>query len=413
MFYRADLHIHSHYAKATSPQLTLEQLHKWAGIKGIHLLGTGDFTHPAWLKEIKAKLQAGDNGFFRLKDEAGAQFCLSTEISSVYTFNNKVRKNHNLVYVPDISTAEKLNKKLERYGNLSLDGRPTISLSSRDLLDIVLETSDQSWLVPAHAWTPWFSTLGSKGGYDSIEECFRDLTPHIFAIETGLSSDPAMNWQWSKLDHLAMMSSSDAHSLHNLGREVNLFDTDFSYSAMFNAVKNKKGFLGTYEFFPEEGKYSYDGHRKCGISLSPEESKNLNGICPVCKKQLTIGVMSRINDLSDRSTAQKPAGTAGFEYIIPLREMIAEINGTGVTSVKVEKTYSDAISFFGNEFALLKEAPVEDIRKYNNILGEAIYRMRTGNVKRVAGYDGIYGRITLFEKEEILNKKSIQTSLFA
>ncbi|MCC6289873.1 MAG: DNA helicase UvrD [Chitinophagaceae bacterium] len=412
MFYRADLHIHSHYAKATSPQLTLELLDRWAQIKGIRLLGTGDFTHPAWLKEIKEKLLSDEDGFFHLKTGGNTRFCLSTEISSVYVYGNKVRKNHNLVYMPDIDTVERFNKKLSKYGDLSLDGRPTVTLSSRDLLEMVLEISDRAHLVPAHAWTPWFSTLGSKGGYDSIEECFRDLTPGIFAIETGLSSDPAMNWQWSKLDHLAMMSSSDAHSLHNLGREVNLFDTDFTYDAMFNAVKNKKGFSGTYEFFPEEGKYSFDGHRKCGISMPPALSNDINAICPVCKKQLTIGVMSRVSKLSDRSTPIKPADAPVFEYIIPLREILAEINGTSVNSIKVEKAYTDAVAFFGNEFALLKEASVDDIRKYNNTIAEAIYRMRTGKVNRVAGYDGIYGRITLFENGELLKAKTTQIALF-
>ncbi|MBN8788579.1 MAG: hypothetical protein J0I84_15930 [Terrimonas sp.] len=412
MFYKADLHIHSHYAKATSPQLTLELLAKWAAIKGIQLLGTGDFTHPAWLKEIKEKLKAAGNGFFYLKNAGDTGFCLSTEISSVYVYGNKVRKNHNLVYMPDIDAVERFNKKLSKYGDLSSDGRPTVTLSSRDLLEMVLEISDHAHLVPAHAWTPWFSTLGSKGGYDSIEECFRDLTPNIFAIETGLSSDPAMNWQWSKLDHLAMMSSSDAHSLHNLGREVNLFDTDFTYDAMFNAVKNKNGFSGTYEFFPEEGKYSFDGHRKCGISMSPELSNKVNNICPVCKKQLTIGVMSRVSKLSDRSVAVRPANAPAFEYIIPLREILSEINGTGVNSIKVEKAYTNAISFFGNEFALLKEAPPDGIRKYDPVLGEAISRMRLGKVNRVAGYDGIYGKIMLFEKDELQKNKSTQVSLF-
>ncbi len=401
MFYRADLHIHSHYAKATSPQLTLELLQYWAQIKGIKILGTGDFTHPAWLKEIKEKLKPDGNGFLNFKKNSPTKFCLSAEISSVYTYANKVRKNHNLVYAPDIDTAERINKKISGYGNLSADGRPTISLSSRDLLEIVLETSDKAYLIPAHVWTPWFSTLGSKGGYDSIEECFRDLTPHIFAIETGLSSDPAMNRQWSKLDHLTMVSSSDAHSLQNLGREVNLFDTAMNYEAMFKAVKTQKGFLGTYELFPEEGKYSFDGHRKCGISMSPERSKQVNGMCPVCKKRLTIGVMNRVNELSDRAITRQPKGAANFEYIIPLREILAELNCAGVKSLKVEKAYTDAISFFGTEFALLKEAPHDDIIKYNARLGEAIHRMRLGKIKRVAGYDGIYGKITLFKKSEI------------
>jgi DNA helicase-2/ATP-dependent DNA helicase PcrA len=425
MFYIADLHTHSHYAQATSKYLNLETIYQWAQIKGIHLVSTGDFTHPGWFKELQEKLEPDGNGLFRLKHppispalpdlkvkEIDVRFCLSTEISSVYNYNNRTRKNHNLVYAPDLDTVAHINKKLAAIADLSADGRPTISLPSRDLLELVLESSDHSYLVPAHAWTPWFSTLGSRGGYDSMEECFRDLTPHIFAMETGLSSDPAMNWRWSQLDRLTMMSSSDAHSPQKLGREANLFDTDMSYDGLFDAVKNKKGFLGTYEFFPEEGKYSHDGHRNCNVSLTPEETIRLKGICPVCGKKLTIGVMHRVELLSDRKEPQKPVNAAGFHYVIPLTEILSEIQGTGTESKKVVNAYVKAISRFGNEFTVLKESSIEDIKRFDPMLSEAIHRMRTGKVTRVAGYDGVFGTIKLFSEAELQKPIKLQASLF-
>lgn len=425
MFYIADLHTHSYYAYATSKNLTLETMYQWAQIKGINLLGTGDFTHPAWFREIKEKLEPLGNGLFKLKNppsvpalpglkvkDIDVQFCLSTEICTIYNYNNKTRKNHNLVYAPDLDTVAHINKKLAALTNLATDGRPTITISSRDLFELVLESSDQSYLVPAHAWTPWFSTLGSKGGYDSVEECFRDLTPHIFAIETGLSSDPAMNWRCSQLDRYAMMSSSDAHSPQKLGREANLFDTNMSYEGLFNAVKTGDGFLGTYEFFPEEGKYSYDGHRKCNVCLDPKETIKYNNLCPVCKKPLTIGVMHRVEKLADRPEPVKPAKAAGFHYIIPLQEILSEINQSGTESKKVMTAYIETISQFGNEFTLLKETPIEEIKKINPQLSEAIHRMRTGNVTRNAGYDGIFGTIKLFKEGEIQKPLKKQISIF-
>lgn len=425
MFYIADLHTHSHYAQACSKFLTLETMYQWAQIKGINVIGTGDFTHPAWFNEIKEKLEPDGNGLFKLKQipsspalsglkvkHIDVRFCLSTEICSIYTYNNKVRKNHNLVYAPDFDTVAGINTRLSALANLAADGRPVIGLSSRDLFELVLESSDRSYLVPAHAWTPWFSTLGSRGGYDSVEECFRDLTPQLFALETGLSSDPAMNWKWSKLDQLTMMSSSDAHSPQKLGREANLFNTEMSYDALFDAVKTGEGFAGTYEFFPEEGKYSYDGHRKCNVSLSPSETIMHNNICPVCKKQLTIGVMHRVEKLADRAEPQRPAKAADFHYIIPLQEILSELHKASTESKRVMAAYANAVSMFGNEFALLKEAPVEDIRKYDSLLGEAIHRMRTGNVIRIAGYDGIFGTIKLFQEKELERPAKMQISMF-
>lgn len=425
MFYIADLHIHSRYAQACSKNLNLETLYQWARIKGIRVVGTGDFTHPAWFNELQQKLVPDGNGLFRLKEppkepalpgtkvkELDVRFCLSTEVSSVYNYGNRLRKNHNLIYAPDFETVQRINQRLAQYGNLAADGRPTVSLPSRDVLETVLQTSPQAHLVPAHAWTPWFSTLGSRGGYDSVEDCFRDLTPHIFALETGLSSDPAMNWQWSRLDRFTLISNSDAHSPQKLGREATLFDTDLGYEALFNALQTGKGFKGTYEFFPEEGKYFYDGHRNCNISFTPQQSAASKGICPHCGRPLTIGVLNRVETLADRPAPQKPAGAAGFQYIIPLPEILSEIHGTAPESKKVQQAFSTTISQFGNEFDLLNEIPVADISRYDATLAEAIHRMRRQQVIRIPGYDGVYGSIQLFKKDEHHSPQSQQITMF-
>jgi uncharacterized protein (TIGR00375 family) len=425
MFYTADLHTHSHYATATSKDLTLESMYQWAQVKGINVMGTGDFTHPGWIKELKEKLYPIGNGFYKLKSVPSTpamqglrtsytdtQFCLATEISCEYVCGNKPRKIHHLVYVPDFEAADAFNDRLSLHTDLSKDGRPTISISSHDLLEIVLQTSDRAYLVPAHAWTPWNAMLGSIYGHDCLEGCFRDLSPHIFALETGLSSDPLMNWRWSKLDHLTMMSNSDAHSPRKLGREANLFDTELSYDAMFDAVKTGKGFKGTYEFFPEEGKYSNDGHRDCHISFDWKETQSHKGICPVCYKPLTIGVMHRVELLADRITAQQPHRAPGFHYIVPLTEILSEIYRVGEDSKKVNNAFVKAISFFGNEFTLLKETPIEDIQRYHPMLAKSIDRMRKGKVYRTPGYDGIYGSTKMFDEEELLKAAKPQLNLF-
>lgn len=425
MSYIADLHIHSRYAQATSPSLTPETLYQWAAVKGIQVLGTGDFTHPAWLAELKEKLEPCNNGLFRLKQPPvetampgmkvklnDLRFCLSTEICTVYLYNGKMRKNHHLVYAPDFETVHRINHSLAKYGNLEADGRPTVQLSSRDLLEIVLQASPQAYLVPAHVWTPWFSTLGSKGGYDSVEDCFRDLSSYVFALETGLSSDPDMNRKWSRLDRFTLLSSSDAHSPSKLGREANLFHTGLSYEALFEAVKTGQGFAGTYEFFPEEGKYFLDGHRKCGIFLQPGETALHKGICPRCGRPLTVGVLNRVEKLTDRSAPLPGNRPAGFHYIIPLAEILAEIHGVSVGTKKQEKAYCDAITAFGNEFSLLTEVPVADIHRYNPVLAEAIRRMRLHQVIRTPGYDGVYGTIRLFNEGEQQPSGTQQLGLF-
>ncbi len=424
MFYIADLHTHSRYARATSPNLGLDTLYQWAQAKGIHLVSTGDFTHPAWFSELQERLIPEGNGFFRLADppatpalpglqvaDIPVRFCLSTEISCVYHFDGKTRKNHHLVYAPDFETVRQINQQLARYGDLAADGRPTVSLSSRDLLELLLTISPQAYLVPAHAWTPWFSTLGSRGGYDSVEACFRDLAPHIFALETGLSSDPAMNRRCSQLDRYTMLSSSDAHSAQKLGREANLFHTEFSYPALFAAIQTGQGFEGTYEFFPEEGKYSYDGHRQCGICLAPADTLQQGNACPVCGRPLTIGVMHRLELLADRPDNASPI-PSGFHYIIPLPEILSELENAGVDTKKVTQQYTRVVSRFGSEFTLLKQTPVADIRRFHPLLGEAIHRMREGQVIRQPGYDGVFGSIRLFKEGEKQAFTQAQVSLF-
>lgn len=412
MRYIADLHVHSHYSRATSKDLNLESLYQWAKIKGINVVGTGDFTHPEWFAELKEKLQPDGNGFFILKDppkdpaipgikthDIDVRFCLTTEISSIYKHGDRVRKNHNLIYAPDLDTVARINHKLSTIGNLESDGRPILGLPSRDLLEIVLETSDRAYLIPAHIWTPWFSTLGSKAGYDSVDACFRDLSDHIFAIETGLSSDPAMNGKVSGLDRFTLISNSDAHSPSKLGREANLLNTELSYDAMFEAFKTGEGLSATYEFYPEEGKYHHDGHRKCGISMEPKETEKYNDICPECGKPLTVGVLHRVEELADRN---ETTNNSGFEYIIPLPEVLSEIEGVGPKTKTVARRFQKVISTFGNEFDLMREIPIEDIQKGDGpVLAEAIRRVRENDVIRNPGFDGVFGEIKVFKDGEI------------
>jgi DNA helicase II / ATP-dependent DNA helicase PcrA len=415
MRYIADLHVHSHYSYATSKNLNLASLYEWAQIKGIDVIGTGDFTHPQWFQELRAKLIPDGSGFFHLKDPPQAsslsgfkhqardvRFCLTTEISTIYRYDNQVRKSHHLLYAPDLDTVSRISTKLANIGNLNADGRPILRLPARDLLETVLEASDRAYLIPAHIWTPWFSTLGSKAGYNSIEACFRDLTTHIFALETGLSSDPAMSWKLRALDHYTMVSNSDAHSPQKLGREANLFDTDLTYDAMFKALKTRQGFQGTLEFFPEAGKYHMDGHRKCGICTDPAATQAHKGLCPVCDKPLTVGVLHRIAELADRPHPQQPEGVPHFEYIIPLPEILSEIKSTGSNSKGVQQQFGEIIGAFGNEFTFLRKVPLEDIQKHlGHVYAEAIRRLRGQQVCLTPGYDGLYGTTHVFQPGEL------------
>lgn len=412
MNFYTDLHIHSKYSRATSKNLTLEELAIWAKKKGLSLIGTGDFTHPAWFEEIKQKLIPSDDGTFRLNPEiekeinASVKFILTVEISTIYKKWDKTRKVHHVVFVPNLKTAEIFRNKLDAIGNIKSDGRPILGLDSRNLLEIVLESGENSYIIPAHIWTPWFSVLGSKSGFDSIEDCYGDLSEHIFALETGLSSDPEMNWRVSKLDKYRLVSNSDAHSASKLAREATVFNIDPNYYSIMNTLKTGEGYVGTVEFFPEEGKYHEDGHRKCNICMSAEETQKHNGICPVCGKPMTIGVSYRVNELADKKDLNTLPKTAGKVYsLIPLQEIISEIMQVSASSKSVCNEYEKLINKFGTELSILQDIPTDEISKTSEILAEAIARLRKGQVIKQAGYDGEYGVIKLFNPNELSNKK--------
>ena len=412
MNFYTDLHIHSKYSRATSKNLTLEELAIWAKKKGLSLIGTGDFTHPAWFEEIKDKVISSDDGTYRLKPEiekeinASVKFMLTVEISTIYKKWDKTRKVHHVVFVPNLKTAEIFRNKLDAIGNIKSDGRPILGLDSRNLLEIVLESGENSYIIPAHIWTPWFSVLGSKSGFDSIEDCYGDLSEHIFALETGLSSDPEMNWRVSKLDKYRLVSNSDAHSASKLAREATVFNIAPNYYSIMNALKTGEGYVGTVEFFPEEGKYHEDGHRKCNICMSAEETKKHNGICPVCGKPMTIGVSYRVNELADKKDLNTLPKTAGKVYsLIPLQEIISEIMQVSASSKSVCNEYEKLINKFGTELSILQDIPTDEISKTSQILAEAITRLRKGQVIKQAGYDGEYGVIKLFNANELGNKK--------
>jgi len=423
MRFIADLHIHSKYSRATSKDMSPETIWKWAQIKGIGVVGTGDFTHPGWLKELSEKIDPAGNGLFKLRKEhesngvpdsckADVSFILSAEISSIYRKYDRTRKVHSVILVPDFSDAARINLALSRIGNLNADGRPILGLDALELLKIVSDLSPSAVFIPAHVWTPHFSVFGAVSGFDSLEECFEDYAPSIYAIETGLSSDPPMNWRLSALDKISLVSNSDAHSPAKMGREANIFEAELSYRGIANALKTREGFLGTVEFFPEEGKYHYDGHRACGISLSPEETTQKNYLCPRCGKRVTVGVLHRAERLADRPHGYKPKEALTFRSLIPLAEIIAETLGVGVTSKAVGMEYQRLIQGLGNEFRILMDAPIADIQRVSSkLIGEGISRMRSGDIHVVPGYDGEYGKVKIFEFSE---RKEIrgQASLF-
>lgn len=417
MQFHADLHIHSKYSRATSRDLDLEHLAWWAARKGIAVVATGDCVHPAWLAEMKDRLLPTGDGLFALRPELQAEvwktlppacrtpvrFMLSTEISTIYKKGERTRKVHHLIYVPDFATADRLAASLGRIGNITSDGRPILGLDSRDLLEVALQSGPDAYLVPAHIWTPWFSALGSQSGFDSIHECYGDLCDHIFAVETGLSSDPAMNWRVSSLDRYRLISSSDAHSPAKLGREATRFSCEPDFFAIRRALQTGEGYEGTVEFFPEEGKYHLDGHRACGVRFDPAETLAHEGRCPVCGNRVTVGVAHRVDKLADRDEASLvPPPTAGeVTSLVPLPEILAEIVGGGVASLGVQRAYDRTTAALGADFTVLEDAPVEDIGRVDPLLGEAVSRLRAGTVIRQAGYDGEYGVIRLFEDGEL------------
>lgn len=407
-----DLHIHSKYSRACSPDLELPKIAAACEMKGIDICATGDFTHPMWLQHIKDNLQeVSDSGLYQLKSQIpnfksqNIKFILSTEVSCIYKHKDKTRRLHLVILAPSIAAVEKLNRKLKNRGvNLKSDGRPIMGLPAKEILKLLLEIDKRFMLIPAHVWTPWFSVFGSKSGYDSLEECFEELTPHIQAIETGLSSDPPMNHRLSPLDNITLVSNSDAHSLDKLGREANVFllkkETEINYKEITRIIKegDKKKFLYTIEFFPEEGKYHFDGHLACEVCLSPKETKKEKYFCPKCKKKLTVGVLHRVDDLADRE--EKNISEKKFiphRYIVPLKEIIGKLFGVGVKSKKVENEYQHLIKEIGSEFQILLDEEISNIKKYasDKNLALAVQNMRKGKVKVFPGYDGKFGEVDL------------------
>jgi DNA helicase II / ATP-dependent DNA helicase PcrA len=427
MNYLADLHIHSPFSRATSKTSSLSGLFAWARVKGLHLIGTGDFTHPGWFAQLREQLTPAEPGLFRLADEQvppalygvhpeaiEIRFLLSAEISSIYKRHGRVRKVHNLIYVPNFSSAARINAKLAAIGNIEADGRPILGLDSRDLLEIVLEQAPEGFLVPAHIWTPWFSLFGSRSGFDTIEDCYGDLAGHIFALETGLSSDPDMNRLISALDRFTLISNSDCHSPAKLGREANSFATDFDFFAMRRALAEPAGggFLGTIEFFPEEGKYHLDGHRKCGVTLEPRETRRLRAICPSCGQPLTVGVLHRVLELADRENPCHPAKAPEVHSLIPLPEVLGEILDAGPATKTVLSQYGEVVNRFGSEFNFYLHTPLEEIERGSPVLAEAVRRIRRGEVIRQSGYDGEFGVIRVFADGELAELRG-QRTLFS
>jgi uncharacterized protein (TIGR00375 family) len=430
MHYIADIHIHSKFSRATARDMTLDTLAYWAKIKGIQLLATADFTHPEWFFLMKDKLESSGNGFFRMKHiqrPENAQlhsirvspddmsFILSTEISFIYSKKGKVRKVHLLVLAPDFESVETITGKLTGIGNLGSDGRPILGMDAKEFVKIIAKYCPQCVVIPAHIWTPWFSLFGANSGFDAIEECFEEMTPFIFALETGLSSDPSMNRLLSALDKYALISNSDAHSPSRILREANVFDTDFSYLGMVDALKRKDPdkFLHTLEFFPEEGKYHYDGHRKCDVLFSPQETKQNKFLCPKCGKKLTVGVLHRVTELADREPGHPTPSRIPFKKLIPLNEIIAQAVEMSTGSKSVWETYFRFIHEFGNEYNILNEVPVEELARISPVrVSQGVERMRRGQVRIIPGHDGVFGQIHLFENEDEGEDNQGQLTLF-
>ena len=404
MQFIADFHLHSKHSRATSKDMDLGNLNKWASIKGIKVLGTGDFTHPEWFRDLKEKLEPAEIGLYKLKaGDDSTRFILTSEISCIYSKGGRVRKIHIIIFSPSFGICEKINTHLGWIGNLKADGRPILGLDAKELAKIVLNISSDCLIVPAHLYTPWFSLFGSRSGFDSIEECFEDYSKYIYAGETGLSSDPPMSWRNSKLDKITLISNSDAHSGRKLGREANVFDAELNYPSIIEAIKSKdpQKFLYTIEFFPQEGKYHYDGHRNCGIKTTPQQSRKYNNICPNCRKPLTIGVLNRVEELADRPEGEKPEGVIPFKSLIPLEEIIAEARGVSSGTKGVEEEYNNLIEKLGNEFKILLDVSQEELKVVTlPEIVEGIMRVRERKVYIEPGFDGIFGKIRIFSGEE-------------
>lgn len=414
MKFAADFHLHSKYSRATSKDADVEHNALWAKKKGVGLLGTGDFTHPLWLKELKAKLEPADGNLFVHK---GTHFILTSEISNIYSKNGRTYRIHTVYLAPSFKTVEKIIEALQKRGaNLNSDGRPIIGMDVKDTAKIMLDIDPQVFIIPAHIWTPWFSMFGSKSGFNTVEECWEELSEKITCVETGLSSDPAMNWRLSCLDRMTLVSNSDAHSPSKIGRECNVFDCELSYESVVDTLKSKdpKRLLYTIEFYPEEGKYHIDGHRLCGVAMTPEESKKHKDLCPKCGKPLVLGVLHRVDELADRPVGYKPHDAIPFKNLIPLGEIIADVRGVGVASKLVQKEYEAILSAFGNELDVLSNVPQQDLLKViSAATAKGIMAAREGRVSIAPGYDGEYGKIKVSgAKEKFSLNSEQQLSLF-
>jgi len=404
MEFIADFHIHSKYSRATSGKMDLEGLDEWAQAKGIKVVGTGDFTHPEWFESLKKNLEPAEPGLFKLKkSNSSTRFILTVEISNIYSKKGRVRKVHNVIFSPSFEVVEKINNHLAQIGNLKADGRPILGIDSKELLKIILDASENCLFMCAHVMTPWFGIFGSKSGFDSIDECFEEYSKYIYALETGLSADCPMLWRIKDCRERTLLSNSDAHSGAHLGREANVFNTELDYQNIIEAIKNKdpQKFLYTIEFYPEEGKYHYDGHRECNISLYPQETKKYNGICPVCGRQLTIGVLNRVNELADQPEGFVPQNAIPFKSLVPLQEIIAQAVDLGVNSKQVLKEYQKLIKTFESEFKVLLDVSIDDLSKVAlPQIAEGIKRVRNKEIQVVPGYDGVYGKANIFSQEE-------------
>ncbi len=404
----ADFHVHSSYSRATSKAMRPVEINNSAKRKGIHIIGTGDFTHPEYLKELKETLEPDGTGLYVCRDDPeGTKFILTAEVSNIFTQGGRSRRIHTVLFAPDLEVVEDIQHRLDAIGNIHSDGRPIFGFPVKDLVQLVMKASPECFIVPAHIWTPWFSLFGAKSGFDSVEECFEDQSRHIYAMETGLSSDPEMNWRLSALDSYTLISNSDAHSPAKIAREANIFSCRPTYSNLINAIKaNDKGFEGTIEFFPQEGKYHFDGHRACSLCLKPSETMKLKGICPRCGKPLTIGVAHRVEELSDRPEGFIPSNARPSVHIIPLEVIIAQAFGVKSITARVTKEFNRITDMAGTEMEILLWKSPEELKP---VISERVFRgimaMRTGSVKILPGYDGEYGRVNLFPEEEDLARR--------
>jgi len=408
----ADFHIHSKYSRATSREMEVQTLAHWAEKKGIDLLGTGDFTHPQYFAELQGALEPFGNGLFKLRNRPSpVHFILNVEVSNIFSVKGAVKRIHTIIFAPSFEVAQKINQSLSHLGKLASDGRPIFGFHVKDIVKIALDASPDCLVVPAHAWTPWFSVFGANSGFDSIQECFEEQSKNIFAIETGLSSDPAMNWRLSALDRITLLSNSDSHSPSRIGREANVFDCEMDYFEIVRAIreKDRKKILYTIEFFPEEGKYHFDGHRSCDLVLAPEESKKLNKVCPRCGKKLTIGVLHRVDDLADRQEGHLPKDTIPFKNMIPLDEIVADALGQSVGTKGVEQEYEKIVKNIGPEISILFDRTEEELSAvtFPRIV-EGILKVRDRQVEISPGYDGVYGKIKIFREDE--KKESASSS---